>query len=90
MEKTSKTTTEHFKTQEIDTTEQVEEAPKKRRFEDLPPAAQRALKEAEQRRAEIDAAQKHYRKSSMVAEVWTLHATATGKSKASPAISRKS
>ncbi|WP_417687431.1 DUF1674 domain-containing protein [Roseibium sp.] len=32
---------------------EIEEAPK-RRFEDLPPAAQRALKEAEARRAEID------------------------------------
>ena len=31
-----------------------EEAPR-RRFEDLPPAAQRALKEAEARRREIDA-----------------------------------
>ena len=30
----------------------------RRRFEDLPPAAQRALKEAEARRAEIDARQK--------------------------------
>ena len=29
----------------------------KRRFEDLPPAAQRALREAEARRAEIDARQ---------------------------------
>lgn len=35
---------------------QVEKAPK-RRFEDLPPAAQRALKEAEERRKEIDAKQ---------------------------------
>ncbi|MBD8894154.1 DUF1674 domain-containing protein [Roseibium litorale] len=35
---------------------EVKEAPK-RRFEDLPPAAQRALKEAEARRAEIDARQ---------------------------------
>lgn len=34
----------------------IEDAPKKR-FEDLPPAAQRALKEAEQRRREIDAKQ---------------------------------
>ena len=34
----------------------VEDAPKKK-FEDLPPAAQRALKEAEQRRLEIDARQ---------------------------------
>lgn len=34
----------------------VEEAPK-RRFEDLPPAAQRALKEAEERRKDIDAKQ---------------------------------
>lgn len=30
----------------------------RRRFEDLPPAAQRALHEAEQRRAEIDAFEK--------------------------------
>jgi hypothetical protein len=29
----------------------------KKRFEDLPPAAQRALKEAEERRTEIDAKQ---------------------------------
>ncbi|MCV0429423.1 MAG: DUF1674 domain-containing protein [Roseibium sp.] len=35
----------------------IEEAPRKR-FEDLPPAAQRALKEAEERRKEIDAKQK--------------------------------
>ncbi|ASP35074.1 MULTISPECIES: DUF1674 domain-containing protein [Stappiaceae] len=35
----------------------VESAPKKR-FEDLPPAAQRALKEAEERRKEIDERQK--------------------------------
>lgn len=35
---------------------EVEEAPR-RSFEDLPPAAQRALKEAEARRAEIDAKQ---------------------------------
>lgn len=34
----------------------VEPAPKKR-FEDLPPAAQRALKEAEERRRKIDAKQ---------------------------------
>lgn len=34
-----------------------EKAPE-RRFEDLPPAAQRALKEAEARRKEIDARQK--------------------------------
>lgn len=34
----------------------VEKAPK-RSFEDLPPAAQRALKEAEARRQEIDARQ---------------------------------
>jgi hypothetical protein len=34
----------------------VEEAPKKK-FEDLPPAAQRALKEAEERRRQIDARQ---------------------------------
>ena len=35
---------------------EVEETPK-RRFEDLPPAAQRALQEAEARRKEIDARQ---------------------------------
>ncbi|MEM8704413.1 MAG: DUF1674 domain-containing protein, partial [Pseudomonadota bacterium] len=35
---------------------EAEETPKKR-FEDLPPAAQRALKEAEARRQEIDARQ---------------------------------
>jgi len=35
----------------------TENAPK-RKFEDLPPAAQRALKEAEARRAQIDARQK--------------------------------
>ncbi|MGG9999402.1 DUF1674 domain-containing protein [Pseudovibrio ascidiaceicola] len=58
MEKDNKSAVENFKTQEADTTEQIEEAPKKRRFEDLPPAAQRALKEAEERRTEIDAAQK--------------------------------
>lgn len=58
MEKDNKSAVENFKTQEVDTTEQIEEASKKRRFEDLPPAAQRALKEAEERRAEIDAAQK--------------------------------
>ncbi|KZK87002.1 hypothetical protein PsAD13_00269 [Pseudovibrio sp. Ad13] len=58
MEKDNKSAVENFKTQEVDTTEQIEEAPKKRRFEDLPPAAQRALKEAEERRAEIDTAQK--------------------------------
>ncbi|WP_109314433.1 DUF1674 domain-containing protein [Pseudovibrio ascidiaceicola] len=57
MEKDNKSAVENFKTQEVDTTEQIEEAPKKRRFEDLPPAAQRALKEAEERRTEIDAAQ---------------------------------
>jgi hypothetical protein len=34
----------------------VEEAPK-RKFEDLPPAAQRALQEAEKRRKDIDAKQ---------------------------------
>lgn len=34
----------------------IEETPEKR-FEDLPPAAQRALKEAEARRREIDAKQ---------------------------------
>jgi hypothetical protein len=34
----------------------IEDAPQKR-FEDLPPAAQRALKEAEERRREIDAKQ---------------------------------
>jgi len=34
------------------------EAEKRRRFEDLPPAAQRALKEAEARRAVIDGVQK--------------------------------
>jgi hypothetical protein len=34
----------------------VDKVPKKR-FEDLPPAAQRALKEAEERRTEIDAKQ---------------------------------
>ena len=41
-----------------------ETASRKRRFEDLPPAAQRALKEAEARRAELDRqqaqAQKEY------------------------------
>lgn len=58
MEKDNKSAVENFKTQEVDTTEQIEEAPKKRRFEDLPPAAQRALNEAEERRAEIDTAQK--------------------------------
>ncbi|KZK87872.1 hypothetical protein PsW64_01169 [Pseudovibrio sp. W64] len=58
MEKNNKSAVENFKTQEVDTTEQIEEAPKKRGFEDLPPAAQRALKEAEERRAEIDTAQK--------------------------------
>lgn len=57
MEKTEKSAVENFKAKNIDTTEQIEEAPQKRRFEDLPPAAQRALKEAEERRAEIDAAQ---------------------------------
>ena len=36
----------------------VEEAPKWK-FEDLPPAAQRALKEAEERRKEIDARQQN-------------------------------
>ncbi len=36
--------------------DETETAPKKR-FEDLPPAAQRALKEAEARRAQIDAKQ---------------------------------
>lgn len=36
----------------------VEEAPK-RKFEDLPPAAQRALMEAEERRKEIDARQQN-------------------------------
>ncbi|TYC72534.1 DUF1674 domain-containing protein [Stappia sp. BW2] len=36
----------------------VEEAPK-RTFEDLPPAAQRALLEAEERRKEIDARQQN-------------------------------
>ena len=36
----------------------VEEAPK-RKFEDLPPAAQRALKEGEERRKEIDARQQN-------------------------------
>ena len=35
----------------------IEEAPRKR-FEDLPPAAQRALVEAEERRKQIDAKQK--------------------------------
>lgn len=37
----------------------ADEAPA-RRFEDLPPAAQRALKEAEARRKEIDARQKAF------------------------------
>ncbi|GAB4526975.1 MAG: DUF1674 domain-containing protein [Roseibium sp.] len=36
---------------------QAEDAPRKK-FEDLPPAAQRALKEAEERRRQIDARQK--------------------------------
>ncbi len=58
MEPENKSAVENFKTQDIDTSEQIEEAPKKRRFEDLPPAAQRALKEAEERRVQIDAAQK--------------------------------
>jgi hypothetical protein len=35
---------------------EIDQAPKKR-FADLPPAAQRALKEAEERRKEIDAKQ---------------------------------
>ena len=47
------------------TTDEAEAAPEpRRRFEDLPPAAQRALKEAEARRAEIDA-----RQEAMEAEV---------------------
>ncbi len=37
-------------------TSQVEETPR-RRFEDLPPAAQRALREADERRKQIDAKQ---------------------------------
>ncbi len=58
MEKDNTSAVENFKAQEVDTTKQVEEVPGKRRFEDLPPAARRALKEAEERRAGIDAAQK--------------------------------
>ncbi|WP_179956246.1 DUF1674 domain-containing protein [Pannonibacter tanglangensis] len=42
----------------------AEPEPPRRRFEDLPPAAQRALLEAEARRAEIDA-----RQTAMEAEV---------------------
>ena len=38
----------------------AEEAPAPRRFEDLPAPAQRALKEAEARRKEIDARQKAF------------------------------
>lgn len=57
MDTDNKSVSENFTSQEIDTQTQVEEKPQKRRFEDLPPAAQRALKEAEARRAEIDAAQ---------------------------------
>ncbi|MDD7909459.1 DUF1674 domain-containing protein [Pseudovibrio exalbescens] len=45
----------NYSTTEIAAPSEVEEAPKRKRFEDLPPAAQRALKEAEARRAEIDA-----------------------------------
>ncbi len=47
-----------FRQTDVSTASQEPEAPPERRFEDLPPAAQRALQEAEQRRAEIDARQK--------------------------------
>lgn len=46
------------RTLRVTTQEAAAEAEPRRRFEDLPPAAQRALKEAEARRAEIDARQK--------------------------------
>ncbi|KZL20152.1 hypothetical protein PsAD2_01639 [Pseudovibrio axinellae] len=58
MDTEKKSAVESFKAQEVDTSEQVDEKPKKRNFEDLPPAAQRALQEAEARRASIDANQK--------------------------------
>ncbi|OKL44651.1 DUF1674 domain-containing protein [Pseudovibrio exalbescens] len=48
----------NYSSHDIDTTPPEEVAPKKKRFEDLPPAAQRALKEAEERRAQIDAVTK--------------------------------
>ncbi len=43
---------------EPDTAEAVAAEPPRRRFEDLPPAAQRALLEAEERRKAADAASK--------------------------------
>lgn len=57
MDTEKKSAVANFKAQEVVTSEQVDEKPKKRNFEDLPPAAQRALMEAEARRTEIDAAQ---------------------------------
>ncbi|SDR27302.1 DUF1674 domain-containing protein [Pseudovibrio sp. Tun.PSC04-5.I4] len=57
MDTENKSAVENFKAQEVTTSEQVDEKPKKRNFEDLPPAAQRALMEAEARRTEMDAAQ---------------------------------
>ncbi|WP_310622005.1 DUF1674 domain-containing protein [Flexibacterium corallicola] len=43
-----------YSSKEIHRPEDTDSLPKKKRFEDLPPAAQRALKEAEERRAHID------------------------------------
>lgn len=47
----------NFTSQEIVKPMEEDTGPKPRAFEDLPPAAQRALKEAEERRKQIDAAQ---------------------------------
>jgi hypothetical protein len=55
MTDTKDTETAQFTATEVPSLKtDVAEAPK-RKFEDLPPAAQRALKEAEDRRNEIDA-----------------------------------
>ncbi|MTI18411.1 DUF1674 domain-containing protein [Rhodobacteraceae bacterium RKSG542] len=48
-----------MKATEIREAGETAEQPKQRRFEDLPPAAQRALIEAEARRKEIDAVTKN-------------------------------
>ncbi|WP_082733677.1 DUF1674 domain-containing protein [Polycladidibacter hongkongensis] len=52
-ETANRVVTPTFKSHEIDRPSEAQEPPK-RRFEDLPPAAQRALQEAEARREAID------------------------------------
>ncbi len=58
MTDTTDTPTAKFSATEVPSFKtDVAEAPK-RKFEDLPPAAQRALREAEERRQDIDSKQK--------------------------------